>query len=248
MTAMSVQVEARPCALELDPRETAVIVVDMQQGFFGTGGAWNRAGVDVANTQAIVAPIARVLTGAREVGMPVIYATMDLDAPAPAGAAPGYWTEERSSRWVAAGEPREAMDLKAIQLAPGVAESDILPELAPRPGETIIVKPRFSAFYDTSLHLILKELGVSTLIFTGGTTSICVESTLRDAFFRDHRCLLLADCTAEPIGNRSRAPIERRPFCSSNWCTDGSPNRLPSCERSPSGPPRCMRLKLSDPV
>jgi ureidoacrylate peracid hydrolase len=48
----------------------------------------------------------------------------------------------------------------------------------------------------------LKELGVTTLVFTGGTTSICVESTLRDAFFRDYRCLLLADCTAEPIGNR----------------------------------------------
>ena len=48
----------------------------------------------------------------------------------------------------------------------------------------------------------MKELGVTTLVFTGGTTSICVESTLRDAFFRDYRCLLLADCTAEPIGNR----------------------------------------------
>jgi len=199
---MNLQLETRPFALELDPRETAVIVVDMQQGFFGRGGAWNRAGVDVTNAQAIVAPIARVLTVAREVGMPVIYATMDLDAPAPAGAAPGYWTEERSSRWVAAGEPRQGMDSDAGQLAAGVKESDILPELAPRPGETIIVKPRFSAFYDTNLHSTLTELGVSTLIFTGGTTSICVESTLRDAFFRDYRCVLLADCTAEPIGNR----------------------------------------------
>jgi len=133
--------------------------------------------------------------------MPVIYATMDLDAPAPAGAAPGYWTEERSSRWVAAGEPRQ-MDLDVGHLAPGVKESDILPELAPRPGEAIIVKPRFSAFYDTTLQAILTELGVNTLIFTGGTTSICVESTLQDAFFRDYRCVLLADCTAEPIGNR----------------------------------------------
>jgi ureidoacrylate peracid hydrolase len=201
MAARSVQVEARPFAVDLDPQETAVIVVDMQWGFFGTGGAWNRAGVDVSNAQATIAPIARVLAAAREVGMPIIYATMDLDGPAPAGAAPGYWTEERLSRWVAAGEPRQPMS-HAGQLPPGVKESDILPELAPQPDEVIIVKPRFSAFYNTDLDAILKELGVTTLVFTGGTTSICVESTLRDAFFRDYRCLLLADCTAEPIGNR----------------------------------------------
>ena len=119
MAAKSVQVEARPFAVELDPQETAVIVVDMQRGFFGTGGAWNRAGVDVSNAQAIIAPIARVLAAAREVGMPIIYATMDLDGPAPAGAAPGYWTEERFSRWVAAGEPKQPMS-HAGQLPPGV--------------------------------------------------------------------------------------------------------------------------------
>ena len=44
-------------------------------------------------------------------------------------------------------------------------------------------------------------MGVTSLVFTGCTTSVCVESTLRDAFFRDYRCLLLADCTAEPVGN-----------------------------------------------
>ena len=65
-----------------------------------------------------------------------------------------------------------------------------------------MVKPRHSGFYNTNLHAILKESGITTLVFTGGTTSICVESTLRDAYFRDYRCLLLADCTAEPIGNR----------------------------------------------
>lgn len=194
------KVEARPFALELDPRQTAVIVVDMQQGFFGTGGAWNRAGADVSNAQAIVAPIAQVLAAAREVGMPIIYATMNLDEPEQ-GAEPGYWTAERLSRWVTAGEPKLPMDHSG-RLQPGVKESDILPELTPQLGEVIIVKPRHSAFYNTELDATLKKLGVTTLLFTGGTTSICVESTLRDAFFRDYRCLLLTDCTAELIGNR----------------------------------------------
>ena len=51
------------------------------------------------------------------------------------------------------------------------------------------------------LDALLRDLGVTTLVFTGCTTSVCVESTLRDAFFRDYRCLVLADCTAEPIGH-----------------------------------------------
>ena len=201
MTAKSVQVEARPAGFELNPGETAVIVVDMQEGFFGTGGTWNRAGVDVSTAHAIVSPITRVLAAARKSGIPVIYVTMNFDRPADTGAKPRYWTEERQSRWVAAGEPKKA-EKHSPGLPPGVKESDILTELAPEPGEVVIVKPRHSGFYNTELDAILRKLGVTTLIFTGGTTSICVESTLRDAFFRDYRCMLLADCTAEPIGNR----------------------------------------------
>jgi ureidoacrylate peracid hydrolase len=201
MTDKRIQVEARPAGFDLDPGETAVIVVDMQEGFFGTGGAWNRAGVDVSTAQATVAPLTRVLTAARKTGIPVIYLTMNFDRPADTGAVPGYWTEERQARWVAAGEPKSAGS-HSPGLPPGVTDADILTELAPEPGEVVIVKPRHSGFYDTELDAILRKLGVTTLIFTGGTTSICVESTVRDAFFRDYRCLLLADCTAEPIGNR----------------------------------------------
>ena len=201
MAPTTVRLKVRPSTLELDTRETAVIVVDMQQGFLGTGGAWNRAGVDVSIAQPIIVPIARVLAAARDVGMPIIYATMQFDSPADTGTMPGYWTEERASRWVATGEPIQQLDNQG-QLPSGVDDSDILSQVAPQPGETIIVKPRQSAFYNTQLDAILKEISVTTLIFTGGTTSICVESTLRGAFFRDYRCLLLADRVAEPLGHR----------------------------------------------
>lgn len=62
-------------------------------------------------------------------------------------------------------------------------------------------KHRFSGFDETDLDAILKKMGVKYLIFTGCTTSVCVESTIRDAMFRDYLCVLLADCTGEPIGN-----------------------------------------------
>ena len=70
----------------------------------------------------------------------------------------------------------------------------------PEPGDVVLYKSRFSGFYRTDLDRVLQERGITTLIVTGCTTSVCVESTIRDAMFRDYRCLLLEDCTAEPVG------------------------------------------------
>jgi len=64
----------------------------------------------------------------------------------------------------------------------------------------VINKHRFSGFYLTDLDAILKQLGIKYLIFTGCTTSVYVESTVRDAMFRDYTCVMLADCMAEPVG------------------------------------------------
>ncbi len=190
-------VEARPSPLLLDPRETAVIVVDMQHGFFGPGGAWDRAGVDVAGAQAILLPLARTLAAARGVGLPILYLTADF---APSAGNAHLWDAARGEHWLALAGTRGGTT-HGRMLPAGVQESDILPEVAPEPGEAIILKRRFSGFFETPLHAILQERGIGTLVFAGGTTSVCVESTVRDAYFRDYRCLLLADCTTEPIGH-----------------------------------------------
>jgi len=80
--------------------------------------------------------------------------------------------------------------------------TDIVPELKPHAGDVVLYKHRFSGFYETELDAALKRLDAKHLIFTGCTTSVCVESTIRDAMFRDYLPVLLADCTAEPIGSR----------------------------------------------
>ena len=80
-------------------------------------------------------------------------------------------------------------------------ETDIVSELAPHPGDFTISKNRYSGFYQTDLHATLEARGVKFLILTGCTTSVCVESTLRDGMFRGYKCLLLSDCTAEPLGS-----------------------------------------------
>jgi ureidoacrylate peracid hydrolase len=81
--------------------------------------------------------------------------------------------------------------------------SDIIPDLKPLASDVMLYKHRYSAFFETELDAVLKKRGIKNLIFTGCTTSVCVESTIRDAFFRDYSCILLADCTAEPIGPRA---------------------------------------------
>lgn len=78
--------------------------------------------------------------------------------------------------------------------------TDILSELTPNASDIMIYKNRFSGFYQTDLDEVLKRRGIKYLIVTGCTTSVCVESTIRDAMFRDYSCVLPADCTAEPIG------------------------------------------------
>ncbi len=198
----SVLVEARPHSLPVNLRQTAVIVVDMQNDFGAEGGMFARAGIDMSGIQAAVAPTARVLAAARQAGMPVVYLKMGFrDDLSDAG---GPEAPNRVRHLVAwgVGQPVIAPDGgESRVLIRNTWNTDILPELAPEPGDRIVDKHRFSGFFETELDAILREMGITTLVFTGCTTSVCVESTLRDAFFRDYHCLLLADCTAEPVGN-----------------------------------------------
>ena len=78
--------------------------------------------------------------------------------------------------------------------------TEIVPEVQPQPEDAVIYKTRFSGFYNTELDATLRRKHIKYLLFAGVTTSICVESTVRDAMFRDYLCLLLSDCMAEPIG------------------------------------------------
>lgn len=79
--------------------------------------------------------------------------------------------------------------------------TNIVQELEPESGEIVIYKNRFSGFFETELDDVLRRRGTRYLIVAGCTTSVCVESTIRDAMFRDYSCVLLEDRMGEPIGN-----------------------------------------------
>jgi ureidoacrylate peracid hydrolase len=78
--------------------------------------------------------------------------------------------------------------------------TEIVDELTPQAADVVLYKTRYSGFYETDLDRVLRSRGVTSLVVTGCTTSICVESTIRDGMFRGYSCVLLEDCAAEPIG------------------------------------------------
>ncbi len=200
-TSRVVQIDAQPDRLSLDTAKTAVIVCDMQNDFGAKGGMFHQAGIDIAPIQAAVAPTARVLGAARAAGVKIVYLKMEFRPDlSDAGATDSpNWRKHLPLGGI--GEPITAPDGREGRiLIRDTWNTEIVPELAPEAGEIVVSKHRYSGFFETDLDRILRSLGVTTLIVTGCTTSVCVESTIRDAMFRDYTCLLLMDCTAEPIG------------------------------------------------
>jgi ureidoacrylate peracid hydrolase len=193
-------IDARPDPLPVEPSSTAVVVVDMQNDFGAEGGMFDRAGIPISGIQSVIAPTARVLAAARAAGMQVVYLTMQFEADLSDAGGPDA-PNLVLHRKLGLGDPVAAPEGREGRvLVRDTWNTEILSELAPEDGDIVVPKHRFSGFFETDLDAILKERGITTLIFTGCTTSVCVESTLRDAFFRDYRCLLLEDCCAEPIG------------------------------------------------
>jgi ureidoacrylate peracid hydrolase len=187
---------------QLELSRSAVIVVDMQNDFGSPGGMFARAGIDISPIQAVVAPVARVLAAARRTGVKVVYLKMGFRADLSDTGGPDAPNWFKVHAPVGVGETVPAPNGRTGRiLIRDTWNTDILDELAPEAGDTVVYKHRFSGFFETELHDTLQGLGVKHLIFTGCTTSVCVESTLRDAMFRDYHCLLLEDCTAEPIGH-----------------------------------------------
>jgi ureidoacrylate peracid hydrolase len=194
-------INARPEPLAIDPARTALIVVDMQNDFGAEGGMFHRAGIPISGIQAAVAPAARALAAARRAGIQIVYLKMEFEPDLSNAGSPdaaNYINHRRLGIGQAVQTPDGGESRILIK---DTWNTDILPQLAPEAGDIVVSKHRFSGFFETQLDAILQERAITSLVFTGCTTSICVESTLRDAFFRDYRCLLLEDCTAEPIGS-----------------------------------------------
>lgn len=192
--------EARPAPLAVDPRRAAVIVVDMQNDFGAPGGMFERAGIDISGIAAAAEATRPVLRAVRDAGIPVVYLRME-HAPDLSDVGPTdgpHWIKHLPLR---VGDEVVAPDGSNSRiLVRDTWNTKILDALTPEPGDHIVSKHRYSGFFETELDEVLRGLGANYLLVTGCTTSVCVESTVRDAMFRDYSCIVLEDCTAEPIG------------------------------------------------
>jgi biuret amidohydrolase len=180
--------QALPFAFAFDPKSTALIVIDMQRDFIEPGGFGAALGNDVALLKAIVPTTARLIEGFRAAKMPVIH-TRECHLPDLSDCPPAKRLRGEPSLRI--GDPGP-MGRILIAGEPG---ADIIPELAPWPGETVIDKPGKGAFYATGLSAVLSDMGIKTLVFAGVTTEVCVQTTMREANDRGFECLLAEDAT-----------------------------------------------------
>lgn len=182
--------EAKPEPVEIDPGRTAVIVVDMQNAFASRGGLLDIAGMDISGAPAVVRSVGAVLEGARAARIPIVYLQMGFkpDLSNSGGPQSPNWHKELALRLMNC-----RPELKGKLLVEGTWDFAIVDELAPRLGDLVIVKTRYSGFARTSLDGDLRSRGIRYLLFCGIATNVCVESTLRDAFFLDYWPILISD-------------------------------------------------------
>lgn len=198
---VSVTLAAKPAPITIDFAKTAMIVVDMQNDFGSKGGMFDRAGVDISPIERVVAPTARALATCRAAGIKIVYLKMGFNADLSDLGPVGSPNHDRHIFFGAGKTIQAPNGSESRVLIRDTWGTDVISELKPQNGDVVMYKHRFSGFFQTGLDATLQKFGVKYLLMTGCTTSVCVESTIRDAAFRDYSCVLLADCAAEPIGN-----------------------------------------------
>lgn len=166
---------------KVDPKNAALLIVDVQNDFCHEQGAVGKRGRDVSTTHQMVDRLEQLVAEARRVGLKIIHIRLANNK------------DTASHPWVEAHEkiPGRKAYPTCIEGTWGAEFYRIVPQ----PGELVVTKHRYSAFHGTNLDVILKTSGIKSLIMAGLSTNVCVDSTARDGFMRDYYIVFLSDCT-----------------------------------------------------
>jgi biuret amidohydrolase len=194
-------IPAQPYDYELpNIGKVALVIIDMQRDFLEPGGFGEALGNDVSLLQAIVPTVKKLLEAFRKLGFPVIH-TIECHMPDLSDCPPSKLNRGKSELKIGDEGPMGRI------LVFGEKGNSIIPELAPQEGEIVILKPGKGAFCRTDLESILKERGITHLLFTGVTTEVCVQTTMREANDRGYECLLVEDGTESYFPEFKQATI-----------------------------------------
>lgn len=163
--------------------KSALLVIDMQNGFCHPEGAFAKLGLDVSMCNAAIRGCRELVDAAHELGVPVIFTRYILRP------------DLKDAGFLLHADKPALIGTKSLIY--GAWDAEIVDELKPEPDDFVIDKTRYSAFYGTSLESILGTLGVRDLVVAGVTTNICVDSTVRDASYRDYASFVAGDATGE---------------------------------------------------
>jgi ureidoacrylate peracid hydrolase len=157
----------------------ALVVIDLQNDYCHPDGVFARAGLRVEHLDQLVRQINLLVHAARTAGRPVIWVLME-------------WPDDAGVGLLA----QRSAFLRDRGLRAGTWGAALVEELDQNPDDYVVRKSRFSAFYRTGLENMLREWGVDSIVVAGVRTDFCVESTVRDAFFRDLRVVVAEEAVA----------------------------------------------------